>query len=92
MADAARRNGLPEPEVIVNFADGLSYSKAKLEEAMLAILDKTPVRPPKAAAAYKKEDVDLIVNELEIPRARAEKALSENDNDVQKALRSLVFV
>ncbi|KAG6812410.1 hypothetical protein H0H92_002986 [Tricholoma furcatifolium] len=77
-----------------HFADGFSYSKGKLEEAFRAggILEKAPARAAKdpAIAALKKEDVDLIVNELEIPRPEAEKALLENGGDLVKTLYALV--
>ena len=52
--------------VLINqFADGLSYSKAKLEEAFRpgGILEKPPPKPHKEAlpSFVKKEDVELIV-------------------------------
>ncbi|KAF8077619.1 hypothetical protein FPV67DRAFT_3789 [Lyophyllum atratum] len=90
----SRSNGRPEPEVIMNFADGFSYSKGKMEEAFRAggILDKTPAKVAKdpAVAALKREDVDLIVHEFEIPRSQAEKALVDNGGDVAKALLALI--
>ncbi|KIK61840.1 hypothetical protein GYMLUDRAFT_42261 [Collybiopsis luxurians FD-317 M1] len=97
----SRSNGRPEPEVIMNFSDGYSYSKSKLDAACFAILEHTPSQI-KAAAALKdgkdgkdvkpprKEDIDLIVNEFEIPRSRAEKALLENDKDVVKTMHALI--
>ena len=47
---------------ISQFADGMAYSKGKLEEAFRpgGILDK-PVKQPKETFAVKREDVDLIV-------------------------------
>ncbi|EGN95696.1 hypothetical protein SERLA73DRAFT_186877 [Serpula lacrymans var. lacrymans S7.3] len=85
-------NGRPEPEVIVNFSDGMSYSKAKLEDAVRNIvLDRQP--PPKTtkdAAVVKREDVDIIINEFEIPRSQAEKVLAEHGGDISNALRTLV--
>ena len=47
---------------IPQFADGMAYSKGKLEEAFRpgGILDK-PVKQPKETFAVKREDVDLIV-------------------------------
>ncbi|KAF9053216.1 hypothetical protein BJ165DRAFT_848856 [Panaeolus papilionaceus] len=90
-------NGRPEAEVIVNYADGLAYSKYKMEEAFRSggFLDKptakAPVKPKDPSiAALKREDVDLIVSEFEIPRAQAEKVLSENGGSVQEALRALI--
>ena len=46
----------------VQFADGLSYSKGKLESALLTggIFDKPPAKTKETYNA-KKEDVELIV-------------------------------
>ncbi|KAJ3501054.1 hypothetical protein NMY22_g19056 [Coprinellus aureogranulatus] len=88
-----RANGRPEPEVIVNYADGFSYSKGKLEEAYREVTERIPVRAQKDAAvtALKKEDIDLVMSEFEIPRSKAEKVLVENGSDVKKALEALVY-
>ncbi|KIY63608.1 hypothetical protein CYLTODRAFT_402941 [Cylindrobasidium torrendii FP15055 ss-10] len=87
-------NGRPEPEVIVNFSDGFSYVKAKLEAAYAegGVLEKS-VKPPKQAESVtlKKEDIDLIVNELELSRTQAEKALQKHRGDVSVTLRALVL-
>ncbi|VDB82645.1 unnamed protein product [Peniophora sp. CBMAI 1063] len=89
---AARRlNGRPEAEVIVNFGDGHAYSKAKLESALTSVLgDTKQTKQIKHANQLKKEDIELIVSELEIPRTQAERALSLANGDVQLALRTLV--
>ena len=42
-----------------------------------------------AKVSIKKEDVDLIVEEMEIPRSKAEKTLREHQGDVVKALATL---
>ncbi|KJA24298.1 hypothetical protein HYPSUDRAFT_136646 [Hypholoma sublateritium FD-334 SS-4] len=86
-------NGRPEPEVIVNYADGFAYSKHKMEEAFRpgGFLEKVAPKPPAASRdPLKREDVDLIVHEFEISRAQAEKVLSENGSDVVKALNALI--
>ncbi|KAF5373598.1 hypothetical protein D9758_000942 [Tetrapyrgos nigripes] len=87
-------NGRPEPEVIMNFNDGFSYSKGKLDAAYLSLIDKPPAKqiPSKDAASLKKDDIDLVAHEFEITRAEAEKALLENDKDVVKTLKALVTV
>jgi len=82
--------GRPEPEVIANFADGHSYSKGKMEEIFRSgALDKPPSKPKEVSHA-KREDLDLIVHELEITRAEAEKALAKANGDVAKALTLLI--
>ncbi|KAG5644242.1 hypothetical protein DXG03_008837 [Asterophora parasitica] len=94
----SRSNGRPEAEVIMNFNDGFSYSKGKMEEAFRpgGILEKVPqavgAKPVKdaAVAALKKDDIDLVVREFEIPRAQAEKALVENGGDLVKTLSALI--
>ncbi|KAF9450246.1 hypothetical protein P691DRAFT_665707 [Macrolepiota fuliginosa MF-IS2] len=90
----ARSNGRPEPEVIMNFVDGFSYVKARVEEAYKpgGILEKAPPKPTRdpALAALKREDIDLIVHEFEITRAQAEKALLENGGNVTKTIRALI--
>ncbi|KAI0331072.1 hypothetical protein GY45DRAFT_1249445 [Cubamyces sp. BRFM 1775] len=89
---ASRSNGRPEPEVIASFLDGHSYSKGKLEEASRVLrLDKPYPKPAKAPlSTFKAEDIDLIAQEFEIPRAQAEKILSEADGELAKALNMLV--
>ncbi|EPQ57874.1 hypothetical protein GLOTRDRAFT_98692 [Gloeophyllum trabeum ATCC 11539] len=84
--------GRPEPEVIVNYADGYAYSKGKMEEAFRSGLFEKPASKSKdtAKVVHKKEDVDLIVNEFEITKAQAEKALVENGGDLAKTLKALV--
>ncbi|ETW86241.1 hypothetical protein HETIRDRAFT_244339, partial [Heterobasidion irregulare TC 32-1] len=75
----------------VQFSDGGAYSKAKMEDAYRAVSsDKPQAKPTKALSALKRDDVDLIVSELEIPRPQAEKILIEKDGDLRKALHSLI--
>merc|ERR1719181_168385 len=42
-----------------------------------------------AAVAVKEEDVDLIVKELEIDKAKAKRCLQEHDGDIVRALEAL---
>nr|GAT51300.1 predicted protein [Mycena chlorophos] len=92
-------NGRPEPEVIVNFNDGFSYSKQAMAEAFRTIVDRPAAvihaHPPLTKAQkelVKKDDVDLLVSEFEIPKAQAERVLVEHKGNVQEALRALVGV
>ncbi|KAG2146208.1 hypothetical protein DEU56DRAFT_731721 [Suillus clintonianus] len=84
-------NGRGEAEVLTTFSDGYSYSKTKLEESLRHVLALKLAKSTKDAAIMKREDVDLIVNELGIPRSQAEKVLSESGGELEKALRALVM-
>lgn len=42
-----------------------------------------------AKVTIKKEDVELIMNELDIPKSQAELTLRENEGDIVKALITL---
>ncbi|KAG5338803.1 hypothetical protein C0989_006187 [Termitomyces sp. Mn162] len=78
----------------IQFADGFSYSKGRMEEAFRAggLLDKAPTKAAKdpAIATLKRDDVDLIIHEFEITRPQAEKVLVENGGDLAKTLLVLV--
>jgi len=93
MAHSQRSNGRPEPEVIVNFADGFAYSKGKMEDAFRSgILEKSITKPAKAASSSaKQEDIDLLVHELDISRTQAEKMLAERNGDIVKVLEEWVM-
>ncbi|KAJ7578497.1 hypothetical protein C8J56DRAFT_349884 [Mycena floridula] len=89
----SRSNGRPEPEVIMNYNDGFAYSKGKMDAALASGVLEKPVKPTKEITAgppLKKEDIDFIVQEFEISRAQAEKALHENGGDLNKTLKALV--
>ncbi|KAG0701745.1 hypothetical protein DFH29DRAFT_852246 [Suillus ampliporus] len=84
-------NGRGEAEVIATFNDGYQYSKTKLEDSLRQIMALKPAKSSKDTAILKREDVDLIVNELGIPRSHAEKALLESGGELENALRALVM-
>ncbi|KZS90013.1 hypothetical protein SISNIDRAFT_488863 [Sistotremastrum niveocremeum HHB9708] len=83
-------NGRPEPEVIMNFQDGMAYSKNKMDEAFRSGVFDKPLPHKKDPNSWKKEDVDLIVAELEVPRHVAERALADNGADLKAALQYLI--
>jgi len=75
----------------VNFTDGYAYSKGKMEEAFRSgLFDRPSMKPSKESHNVKREDVDLIVRELEIPRPAAERALSEAQGNLTEALLALI--
>ncbi|KAJ7633044.1 hypothetical protein FB45DRAFT_792406 [Roridomyces roridus] len=94
---ANRTNGRPEPEVIMNYGDGFSYVKGTMQEAYRpgGILERPPVLTPAPALTkaelqlIRREDVDIIVNEFEIPKTQAERLLVEHKGNVVDALRAL---
>jgi len=53
-------------------------------------LDKLPPRVKESHPHVKREDVELIMHELEISKLQAEKALNEAGGDVSKALKALI--
>ncbi|KAK2467411.1 hypothetical protein APHAL10511_000646 [Amanita phalloides] len=92
--DAQNQRSLRMHFYLLAFIDGFSYSKGKLEEAFRqgGFLEKPPPKAQKEVlpSFVKKEDVEIIVNEFEIPRHKAEKILVEHEGDVGKALRALI--
>ncbi|KAG2150723.1 uncharacterized protein EDB93DRAFT_1249740 [Suillus bovinus] len=83
-------NGRGEAEVLATFSDGYQYSKTKLEESLRQVMALKSTKSSKDAVVLRREDLDLIVNELGIPRSHAEKALLESGGELEKALRALV--
>ncbi|CAE6450368.1 unnamed protein product [Rhizoctonia solani] len=81
----------PEAEVIINFQDGYSYSKGRMEAALTSgVLEKSAEKKAVEYAGLSKADIKLVQTEMEVTEAQAKKALSENDGDVVKTLLSLV--
>jgi len=70
----------------------------ELEEALIAIRNKQAQKTAERLARERelskvqvvKEDVDLIVAEMELPRERADRCLREHGGDVVAALTTLV--
>ena len=61
--------GIRVNDTVRKFADGLAYSKAKLEEAYRNGLLEKPVKPPKGpGGTVKKDDVELIVSDSDLTR------------------------
>jgi len=46
--------------IVIQFADGHSYSKAKLEDALRTVLER-PTPAKAKAPTFKKEDIELLV-------------------------------
>ncbi|KAH6918241.1 hypothetical protein BKA70DRAFT_1246631 [Coprinopsis sp. MPI-PUGE-AT-0042] len=56
-------------------------------------LENPPAKAAKnpAAAGLSKDDIEVLVSELDINKAQAEKVLLENGSDIRKALDSLIY-
>ncbi|CAE6389462.1 hypothetical protein RSOLAG22IIIB_03182 [Rhizoctonia solani] len=81
----------PEAEVIINFQDGFSYSKGRMDAALTSgVLEKPAEKKVTDYSGLNKADVKLVQTEMEVTEAQAKKALSEHDGDIVKTLLSLV--
>lgn len=93
-ADAAKA-GL---EKVTDFVEDKGVDGARASEALSALTTKDDAAAEaekereRALAAVKvsKEDVDLVVQELDVDRAVADRELRVHGGDVVKALRALV--
>ncbi|PVG02759.1 hypothetical protein CPB86DRAFT_780176 [Serendipita vermifera] len=87
----------PDAEVIVTFGDGWSYSKTKMDEFRVTDGFKKiaeaaqPEKETPSTVAIKKEDVKLLMTELEIPKSVAEKVLRAANGDVKAAFERLIY-
>jgi len=77
--------------VIANFADGLSYSKTKLEELFRAGFFEPKFKKKAAVPSQKKEDVEFLMKEFEVSKAVAEKALIQNEGDLDRAVNFMIY-
>ncbi|KAF8605449.1 hypothetical protein BDV93DRAFT_554817 [Ceratobasidium sp. AG-I] len=83
----------PEAEVIINFQDGYSYSKGRMDAALTSgIFDKVPEKKVSDYPGLSKADIKLVQTEMELTEVQAKKVLGENKGDVVKTLLSLVSV
>ncbi|CAE6437058.1 unnamed protein product [Rhizoctonia solani] len=81
----------PEAEVIINFQDGYSYSRGRMDAALASgVLEKSAEKKATEYTGLNKADIKLVQTEMEITEGQAKKALSENNGDVIKTLLSLV--
>ncbi|EPQ31945.1 uncharacterized protein PFL1_00144 [Pseudozyma flocculosa PF-1] len=93
----------PQAEVIQEWADadsdGYTFERGRMEKNVQAICfgDNAAVLPasiaqgPSAGLKLKKEDVDLLTNQLLLSRPAAEAALAKNGGDLEKTLADVVM-
>ncbi|RXK42284.1 hypothetical protein M231_00274 [Tremella mesenterica] len=103
MAGSSSSGRLPQPEVIMDFADGGTYIKDKLESAVLQLekrrlMKEEGTKAQRAMEALevkpvidsKSEDVDLAVSQIGCTKDQAETALRAENGDLVKALIRLI--
>lgn len=98
-ADKPRKHdsGAADLERVTDYAEEKEIQSSNLETAMSVIGDrrsreqkaKQEREKELAKVTIKKEDVELIMNEMEIPRSAAERSLREHMGNVVEALISL---
>ena len=90
--------GAADLEKVTDYAEEKEISGGNLDNAITAIADKrrrdaeqkADLERKLASVKVKKEDVDLVCQEFEINKQRAERVLKENNGDLQAALTALV--
>ncbi|VDD94090.1 unnamed protein product [Enterobius vermicularis] len=75
-------------EKVTDFQEESDSVKGVSREKLDSLISGAQVTKKKVVV--KKEDIQLIVDELELPRARAEKKLIKHDGDVMLALKDLM--
>ena len=75
-------------EKVTDFQEDTDNVKGGLTEKLDSLISGTQVARKKVT--LRKEDIQLIVDELELPRARAERKLIEHDGNVMLALKDLM--
>ncbi|KAI1280532.1 Huntingtin-interacting protein K [Halotydeus destructor] len=94
---AKHDSGAADLEKVTDFAEEQEISSEDIDRAMTMIgkkrskeaADRLARQKELAKVAINKEDVELIIQELEISRTQAEKTLREHDGSVVEALIAL---
>jgi NACalpha-BTF3-like transcription factor len=97
-APSKHDSGAADLEKVTDYAEEKEISAGDLNNAMNAISDKRKKDAEQkaerekqlASVKVKKEDVELIVNEFEIPKTKAERVLKEHNADLVAALSALI--
>jgi NACalpha-BTF3-like transcription factor len=93
-------DGASDMERVTDYAEEkeIAGDSGNLDNAMSAIADRRQKDAESrnarekllASIKVKKEDVDLIVNEFEVPKLKAERVLKEQNADLVAALKYLL--
>jgi NACalpha-BTF3-like transcription factor len=98
-APAKQHNtGAADLEKVTDYAEEKEISAGDALEAFNAINDKRKQEADLkeqrekqlASVKVKKEDVELILNEFEITKLKAERILKENNGDLSAAMKALI--
>ena len=90
--------GAADLEKVTDYAEEKEISAGDALEAFNAINDKRKQEADLkeqrekqlASVKVKKEDVELILNEFEITKLKAERILKENNGDLSAAMKALI--
>ena len=96
--ESKHNSGAADLEKVTDYAEEKEISASDLNDAMNAISNKRKKDDDLKAARekmlatvkVKKEDVEIIVNEFEISKQKAERVLKEHNADLVAALSSLI--
>ncbi|CAG0916505.1 unnamed protein product [Notodromas monacha] len=91
-------SGLADLEKVTDYAEEKEIASGDIKGAISVILEKRRLETQKKAAYERelakvqinKDDVDVIMNEYELPRTKAERFLRIHRGDVVEALTSLL--
>jgi NACalpha-BTF3-like transcription factor len=97
-AQSKHDSGAADLEKVTDYAEEKEISAGDLNNAMNAISDKrkkdaeqkAELEKKLASVKVKKEDVEMIVNEFEITKIKAERVLKEHNADLSAALSALI--
>merc|ERR1712212_916496 len=98
--DKKHDSGAADLEKVTDYAEEKEILSTgnELEDAIVAIRNKQAQKTAErlarerelAKVAVSKEDIDLIVNEMEVKKDRADRVLREHGGDVVSALTALI--
>merc|ERR1719516_203093 len=98
--DKKHNSGAADLEKVTDYAEDQEILSTgnELEDAIVAIRNKQALKTAEklarerelAKVAVNKEDIDLIIDEMEVKRDRADRVLREHGGDVVSALTALI--
>uniref|UniRef100_A0A915I9Q0 Nascent polypeptide-associated complex subunit alpha-like UBA domain-containing protein n=1 Tax=Romanomermis culicivorax TaxID=13658 RepID=A0A915I9Q0_ROMCU len=84
-------SGRADLERVTDYVEEKELPSQQLTQAISDLLvDKKTEHLPKEAFKLRKEDIDLIVNEMEVSRIVAEKMLRKYDGNLKQTLKAMI--